>query len=136
LTQCRFLNAITRYGSGLAQCYFSPERIADSDLIFATNLALSPHLRVAGCAFWTSIDGMGSPQWRYDMLVREVLAASPLTVTSAQHALSFQKRAPGYERSATVGGVMSVSDLGARVLTAKGGYWVDAWTTVTLPGYI
>ncbi len=123
------------YSRGLNQCYFSPERLADDDLLFATNLALSPHLRVAACPFWTSLDGMGSPQWRYDTLVREVLAAAPLTIASAQYALSFQKRTPGYERD-TVDGVMSVCDLGARVLTAKGGYWVDGWTTVTLPAYI
>jgi hypothetical protein len=123
------------YSAGLNQCYFSPERAADDDLLFATNLAVSPHLRIAACAFWTSLDGMGSPQWRYDTLVREVLAASPLTLASAQYALSFQQRAPGYER-ATVDGVLSVSDLAARVLSAKGGYWVDEWTRVTLPAYL
>ena len=123
------------YSAGLHQCYFSPERIADDDLLFATNLALSPHLRIAACPFWTSLDGMGAPQWRYDSLVREVLAASPLTLATAQYALSFQQRAPGYER-AVVDGVLSVSDLGARVLTAKGGYWVDEWTTTTLPAYL
>jgi hypothetical protein len=35
-----------------------------------------------------------------------------------------------------VDGVMSVSDLVARILTAKGGYWVDDWTTVSLPAYL
>jgi len=130
-----FTDEEAAYSAGLHQCYFSPERAADDDLLFATNLALSPALRIAACPFWTSLDGMGAPQWRYDSLVREVLAASPLTLASAQYALSFQQRAPGYE-GATVDGVLSVSDLGARVLAAKGGYWVDEWTTVTLPAYL
>ena len=34
------------YSNGLAQRYFSPERNGNDDLLFATNLALSPHLRI------------------------------------------------------------------------------------------
>ena len=85
--------------------------------------------------FWTSLDGMGAPQFRYDSLVREVAAALPLTVTRGQYALSFQSRVPGFEK-ATVDGVLSVSDLASRTMTAKGGFWVDEWTQCTLPAYL
>lgn len=128
------------FSAGLGQRYFSPERNEDDDLIFATNLALSPPLRIAAMAFWTSLDGMGAPQWRYDALVAEVARAraaggGALSVASAQFALSFQSRTPGYE-GATVDGILAVADLAARVLTAKGGFWVDEWTRVTLPSYL
>ena len=137
----------SNFSAGLGQHYFSPERNGDDDLIFATNLALSPPLRIAAMTFWTSLDGMGAPQWRYDSLVAEVAraraaagdgsggGAGPLTIASAQYALSFQSRTPGYEGE-TVDGILAVADLRARVLTAKGGFWRDEWTRVTLPAYL
>ena len=85
---------------------------------------------------------MGAPQWRYDSLLAafeaERAAANGLgvDVLGAQHALEFLSRVPGYEREPTVGGVLAVADLGARVITAKGGFLVDGWTTVTLCAYL
>jgi len=103
-------------------------------------MALAPPLRIAAMTFWTSLDGMGAPQWRYDSLVGEVARAraasgGALTVPGAQYALSFQSRTPGYEGE-TVDGVLAVANLTGRMLTAKGGFWGDEWTTVTLPAYL
>lgn len=123
--------------------YFSPTHtpLVGQDLIAVSNLALVPHLRIAGMNFWCEITDMGSPQWRYDTLVQQALAAiatnGGIDYAAAKNAISFLSptRTPGFN-GPIVGGIMTVADLQARRMGVKGGFWIDSFVDVTLPNYL
>jgi len=135
----------TQYFGKIARKYFSPDRFEDlpssMKVIAVSNLAVVPHLRIAGMTFWTSITEMGSPQWRYDALaaaVRAAALAGNITFSSAKELITWlaPSRTPGFYSQPDIPGVISVVDLGAGVLAALGGYWGDAWSQVTLAMYV
>lgn len=121
--------------------YFSPDHIAPrSDVIAVSNLALVPHMRIAGMCPWCALEAMNSPQWRYDTLTALVLhyaATSSINFSTAQYIITFldPARLPGFN-GPEVRGIIAVADLQARTLATKGGYWVDDFVTITLPAYL
>jgi hypothetical protein len=120
--------------------YFSPSRTSREDIIVVSNLGITPQMRMSGLSFWTTIQEMGSPQWRYDQLASLVTAAaekSAIDLEMAKWLITFlaPDRTPGFWGD-TVDGIISACDLSARVIDVKGGYWVDDFIRITLPAYL
>ena len=131
--------------SAIARKYFSPDRFESPPpgvrAMAVSNLALYPQLRIAGMTFWTSIEEMGRPQWRYDALaaaVRRDATAGNITFDSAKELITFlgPTRSPGFSNYTTIEGIITVVDLVAGRLAAMGGYWGDDWSHVTLKAYV
>jgi len=123
----------------IQQKWFSPERVLRNDLVIGTNFAVVPSLRIAAMGFWTSLDGMGAPQFRYDGLLDTILQTieqnNGISYDMMEYVITYLDRIPGYY-GATVDGIMAVGDLQNKIIRSKGGYWIDAFVQTTLPAYM
>ncbi len=139
-----------------ASFYFAPQRASHGDTLVATNMAITPEMRLTMMTEWNAqltgsqYDDM---QWRYDQLnlrVQEACAAGPIDASGAWRLANFLRPGPNPTQpestyhgggdpnwqKITITGSVSLCDLDAARITSLFGYYGDEPVTITLPGYL
>jgi hypothetical protein len=136
--------------------YFAPPRDARTGTLVATNLALTPEIRITSMNDWIAVIGGGSfndIQWRYDKLSAQLLEAleshpAGLDQGAAWGVINFLTPDPsgpcpyyytrddGVDwRNRVVKGSVSLCELSSATLTSLFGYYGDPPLTMRLRNY-
>lgn len=137
-----------------ASYYFAPQREANPDLVWVSNHAIIPEMRLFGMTPWLArmtLRLINDIQWRFDALnaqIRSALAAGPIREDRARQIIDFlapygpypeyylktgQRSSDGLEFA--INGSVSLFDLKNRVVQSHYGYYCDEWVRITLPRY-
>ncbi|MDZ7364117.1 MAG: hypothetical protein ONB46_25890 [candidate division KSB1 bacterium] len=132
--------------------YFAPQRETKPDVVLATNMFLTPSMRLCSMDPWT-VEVAGSHcdnlQWRYDTLNKLILEAyGRIDATTAREIIDFLApygKYPEYYKNnipssdgktVQINGATSLCNLTERTITTHYGYFADEWISLRLPNYI
>jgi len=137
--------------------YFAPQRETSDDLFVASNLGITPQMRLTAMSEWvTLLEGNNmQSQWRYDVLndnlLRAIAAAtvkkgSKITAPAARNLVDYLADYgdfPGYHnpdneawQTIPVDGMVSLFELTEKTIECHFGFYGDEWVKLTLPNYI
>jgi len=137
--------------------YFAPQRETRGDLVLATNMFLSPEMRLLGMNNWLAlIEGasLDDFQWRYDALNSLILEA----IDASRGGIGFEEawelidfldplRSKKYRKyynpsgkldpaTIIVHGSVNLLELSSRTIRSLWGYYGDEAVTIRLPQYL
>lgn len=132
--------------------YFAPQRESKPDIVLATNMFVTPSMRLCGMDPWT-VEVAGSHfnnlQWRYDTLNKLILDNyGRIDAAQAQTIIDFLApygNFPDYYKNnlrsadgktVQINGATSLCNLTDKTITSHYGYFADEWITLRLPSYI
>jgi hypothetical protein len=131
--------------------YFPPQREDFDEIVICSNSAVIPEFRMTQMSLFDKLLAVtqAAPQYRYDCL-NNMLTES-FGMIDFDEAVSIitwlsPDRTPGYwehnlvdpldPMTAEIEGLISVVDLGKRIMMMKTGYWCDSFTTISLLEYL
>jgi len=132
--------------------YFAPQRESKPDVVLATNMFVTPSMRLCGMDPWT-VEVAGSHfnnlQWRYDTLNNLIMQAyGEIDAAKARALIDFLApygRFPDYYKNnirstdgktAQINGATSLCNLTEKTITTHYGYFADEWIAMTLLNYL
>jgi len=147
-----FINPVRGDANCPKAYYFAPQRETKPDVVLATNMFLTPSMRLCGMDPWT-VEVAGSHcddlQWRYDTVNKLILDAyGKIDAAKARDIVDFLApygKFPEYYKNnipssdgktVQINGATSLCNLTERTITTHYGYFADEWISLTLPNYI
>lgn len=132
--------------------YFAPQRERKSDVVLATNMFITPSMRLCGMDPWT-VEVAGSHfnnlQWRYDTLNKLIMEHyGKIDAAKAREIIDFlapDGNFPDYYKNnirsadgktVQINGATSLCNLTDKIITSHYGYFADEWISLRLPGYV
>lgn len=147
-----FINP-TNSGTNCPQAYyFAPPRASQPDVVLATNMFITPSMRLCGMDPWT-VEVAGSHfnnlQWRYDTLNNLLMENyGKIDAAKAREIVDFLApygKFPDYYKNnirsadgktVQINGATSLCNLTDKTITSHYGYFADEWIALRLPGYV
>ena len=149
-----FINSTWKDRNCPGPFYYAPQRERRPDVIIATNLSISPEMRMTSMSEWIALLSNGSQndiQWRYDELNQEIhaaLAAAPACIDAAAawELIDFLRpdgKFPQYYnpggakdwRQVQVHGSVTLCELTSLTFTSLFGYYGDEAVTIHLGNF-
>lgn len=132
--------------------YFAPQREKKPDVVLATNMFVTPTMRLCGMDQWT-VEVAGSHfdnlQWRYDTLNQLIMENyGKIDAAKAREIIDFlapygnfpeyyKNNIPSADgKTVQINGATSLCNLSERTITTHYGYFADEWIALTLLNYI
>jgi hypothetical protein len=131
--------------------YFAPQRESKPDAVLATNMFLTPSMRLCGMDPWTvEVAGahFNNLQWRYDTLNKLIMENyGKIDAAKAREIVDFLApygNFPDYYKNnirsadgktVQINGATSLCNLTDRTITTHYGYFADEWISLSLLNY-